>query len=81
MGEDISFEKFKFMISESMGIDAAKIDRETSFIDDLGVDSLSLVNFIIKVEKQFNIKFNIENAWILKNVGEVYDTFIGHLEK
>lgn len=69
----MDFEKFRELLSENLGLDKSLLRRETSLTYDLGVDSLSIVNFIIKLEKQYNQKFNIDNIWSLKNIGEAFD--------
>ena len=52
MNEVISFNQFKEMIAGHLGVDSNNLMPETSLLDDLGIDSLSLVNFIIKLEKK-----------------------------
>lgn len=71
-----SFDQFKQMIADHLGVDARQITRDTSFLDDLGVDSLSLVNFIIKLEKMYHIKIELDHVWRLKNIGEAYEIFM-----
>lgn len=75
----ISFKKFKEMVAENLGVDIKKLKKNTSFQDDLGVDSLSLVNFVIKLEMQYNIKIEIEKVWLLKNIGKAYEILINKL--
>jgi len=50
-----SFNDFKGMIADQLGVDIHSLNRDTSFSDDLGIDSLSFVNFIIKLEKKYNL--------------------------
>jgi len=80
MNSTISFIQFKAMVAEHLGVDNKLLKRDTSFIEDLGIDSLSLVNFILKLEKIFNIRIKIENVWTLKNIGNAYDIFIQKLK-
>ena len=72
----ISFHQFNEMLAGHLGFDINGLTRDTSFVDDLGIDSLSLVNFIIKLEKKFAIKIEMDKVWSLKNVGDAYDAFI-----
>ena len=72
----MTFDEFRHLLSENFGVDEDLIKRDTSLIYDLGIDSLSIINFIIKLEKKYNIKYNIENVWSLKNVEEAYNLLI-----
>lgn len=80
MERSFSFEDFKEVLSESLGLDTSRLDRETSFINDLGVDSLSLVNLVVRIEKQYGVKVNLGNVWSLSSVGEAYDMFIKEMD-
>ena len=71
----MTFEKFKLMVSDGLGIDEKVLNRELSFRDDLGIDSLSVINFLLKVERKFKVKIDIESIGRLKNLGELYDRF------
>lgn len=77
--EDYSFDKFKDLFADELGFESAALDRDIAFTDDLGLDSLSLVNFIIKVERRYSIKFNMNSLWGLKTLGETYDYFVSEL--
>jgi acyl carrier protein len=76
----ISFDRFKAMIADHFGLETEKISREVSFISDLGLDSLSLVNFIVKLEKKYGIRIEMESVWSMKNIGEAYDLFTGQVD-
>ncbi|HEX3043816.1 MAG TPA: acyl carrier protein [Bacillota bacterium] len=73
MDKTPSFDQFKLMIADHLGVDVNRITKDTSFLDDLGIDSLSLVNFIIKLEKMYQIKIELDHVWQLKNIGEAYE--------
>lgn len=49
------FEKVKAIIVEQLGVDADSITMESSFIEDLGADSLDIVELIMSMEDQFKI--------------------------
>lgn len=72
MDHTIEFDEFRAMIADHFGIETFRLAKDTSFFDDLGIDSLSLVNFVIKLEKRFGITIAMDNVWNLKNVGEAY---------
>ncbi|MBU1170683.1 MAG: hypothetical protein KKD44_14070 [Proteobacteria bacterium] len=71
----MTFDEFKLMVSDGLGIDDTLLNRDLSFRDDLGIDSLSVINFLVKIEHKFKFKFDVEHIWAMKNLGEIYDTF------
>lgn len=56
----ITMEDFKTIISDHLGINIDDIKPESNFINDFRIDSLSLVNFIIKLEMKLGIKLPTE---------------------
>jgi acyl carrier protein len=79
MDKAVSFHRFKEMIAHNLGVDIKGLTRDTSFLDDLGIDSLSLINFIITLEKTYDIRIEMDMIWTLKNIGGAYDMFIQKL--
>lgn len=57
-------------ISDVLAIDPEGITEESSFVDDLGADSLDVMEIIIKLEDKFNIKIPVEQAAGIKTVGD-----------
>ncbi len=55
-------EKVKEIISKQLGVDADKVTPESSFIDDLGADSLDTVELVMALEEAFNIEIPDEDA-------------------
>ena len=53
MSDDIS-SKVKKIVADHLGIDEAKVTEESSFIDDLGADSLDTVELVMAFEEEFN---------------------------
>ena len=66
-------EKIKPMISEIFGIDEAQITADTRIIEDLGADSLDLVDMLTIIEDDFNIVIPDEAAMNMRTVGDVVD--------
>ena len=55
MSEDVS-SKVKKIVADHLGIDEAKVNEESSFIDDLGADSLDTVELVMAFEEKFGIE-------------------------
>lgn len=66
-------ERVKSLIIEQLGIDPEKVDRKSSFADDLGADSLDCVELILALEQEFCICIPEEDAERLLTVGDAID--------
>lgn len=75
------FKKVKNIISEQLGIDAEEITMESSFIDDLGADSLDVVELIMALETEFDLEIPDEDAEKIATVGDVVDYIKAHVEE
>ena len=58
------------IIEEQLGVDPERVKPESSFIDDLGADSLDIVELVMEFEKEFNIDIPDEDAEKLRTVGD-----------
>ena len=63
-------EKVKAIIVEKLGVDEADINHEASFTNDLGADSLDIVELVMEFEKQFSITIPDEDAEKISTVGD-----------
>lgn len=63
--------KVKEVIVEQLGVDADRVRSEASFIDDLGADSLDIVELVMAMEEEFDIEIPDEEAEKLKTVKDV----------
>ena len=63
--------KVKNIIVEQLGVDAEKVKVEASFIDDLGADSLDIVELVMAMEEEFDLEIPDEDAEKLRTVGDV----------
>ncbi len=66
-----SMDRIKKIIVDRLGVDESKIRENSSFVDDLGADSLDIVDFIMAFEEEFDIEIPDEDAEKMKNVGDV----------
>jgi acyl carrier protein len=62
--------KVKDIIEKELGVEREKLTTEASFIDDLGADSLDIVELVMEFEKEFNIDIPDEDAEKLRTVGD-----------
>src|SRR5688572_12267251 len=63
-------EKVKDIIEKELGVEREKLTNEASFIEDLGADSLDIVELVMEFEKEFNIDIPDEDAERLRTVGD-----------
>ena len=62
--------KVKDIIEKELGDEREKLTNEASFIEDLGADSLDIVELVMEFEKEFNIDIPDEDAEKLRTVGD-----------
>ena len=73
MSPDEIFEKVKEIIIEQLGVAEAAVLIEASFIDDLGADSLDIVELIMALEEEFDLEIPDSDAEKVVTVGDVVD--------
>jgi acyl carrier protein len=64
-------DKVKNIIVEQLNVDAESVKPEASFIDDLGADSLDIVELVMTMEEEFDLEIPDEDAEKIKTVGDV----------
>ena len=79
MGSEEIFEKVKKVIMEQLGVSDSAITLEASFIDDLGADSLDIVELIMALEEEFDIEITDSDAEKVATVGDVVDYIKEHV--
>ncbi len=67
------FEKVKKIIVEQLGVEEDDIAMESSFIDDLGADSLDIVELIMALEEEFDIEIPDSEAEKITSVGDAVE--------
>ncbi len=63
-------EKVKKMIVEQLGVNESEVVPEAKFIDDLGADSLDIVELVMALEDEFDIQIPDEDAEKIETVGD-----------
>ena len=66
-------EKVKKIIAEQLGVDEAEVKPEASFVEDLGADSLDIVELVMAFEEEFGIEIPEEDAEKITKVQEAVD--------
>lgn len=64
------FEKIRSIIVEQLGVDESIITLDTAFIDDLGADSLDIVEMIMGFESEFDMEIPDEDVELISTVGD-----------
>ena len=69
----MTFEQVKKIIVEQLGVDEEEVTMEASFIDDLGADSLDIVELIMALETEFDLEIPDSDAEKIATVGDAVE--------
>ena len=69
----MEFEKIQKIISEVLGVDEDSVTMETTFVDDLGADSLDVFQIIMALEEEFDIEIDNEEAEKIVTVSDAVE--------
>ncbi len=72
------FEKVKEIIVDKLGVDESAVKPEAAFIEDLGADSLDIVDLIMALEEEFGIDIPDEEAQKLRTIGDAVKYIEAH---
>ena len=68
-----TFDKVKAIVVEQLGVDEAEVTIDSTFIDDLGADSLDIVELIMAFEEEFNVDIPDDVAEKIKTVKDTVE--------
>ena len=68
-----TFDKVKAIVVEQLGVDEAEVTIDSTFIDDLGADSLDIVELIMAFEEEFNVEIPDDVAEKIKTVNDTVE--------
>ena len=74
-------QRVKKIIAEQLGVNEAEIKNESSFVDDLGADSLDTVELVMAFEEEFGIEIPDEDAEKITRVKEAVEYIESHSKK
>lgn len=74
----MEFEKVKQIIAEQLNISQENITEATSFVDDLGADSLDVFQIVMALEEEFGIEISNEDAEKISTVGDAVEYIKNH---
>ena len=75
------FEKVRDIVVEQLGVEEEDVKLESAFIDNLGADSLDIVELIMALEEEFEMEISEEDAEKISTVGDVVDYIKAHTEE
>jgi acyl carrier protein len=73
MDRDELFEKVKTVIVDQLGVEDDDVLEDAAFVDDLGADSLDIVELVMALEEEFGVSIPDEQAEKIKTVGDAVD--------
>jgi len=76
-----NFDKLKEILADVLGVKIEEIKAESKFVDDLGADSLDLVELIMSFEDKFSIEISDEDAEKIISVKDALDFINSHTSK
>jgi acyl carrier protein len=76
-----TIEKVKQIIAEQLGVDENEITPSSSFVEDLGADSLDTVELVMALEENFSIEIPDEDAEKIRTVQDAIDYIDKHAKK
>ncbi|OGC05184.1 acyl carrier protein [candidate division WOR-1 bacterium RIFOXYA12_FULL_43_27] len=78
MDEAQVLEKVKKVVVEQLGVAEGEVKKESSFVDDLGADSLDTVELVMALEEAFGTSIPDEDAEKIKTVGDTVTYILSH---
>ncbi len=68
---EVLVERVRRLVSDQLGIDPAEMQPNASILEDLGADSLDVVELVMAIEEAFDIEINDEDAESMRTLGDV----------
>lgn len=81
MDRDQIFQGIKDIVVEQLAVKENEVTPEATFVDDLGADSLDIVELVMALEEKFSLEISDEDAEKITTVGDAVDYIEEHLAK
>ena len=78
MAKEEIFDKLKELVVDQLGVEEDEVTMEATMQDDLGADSLDLVDLVMSVEEEFGVKVADEDLENIKTVGDIVNYIEAH---
>ncbi len=75
--ESITYDEFTIVVADVLLVQQEKLTPETSFANDLFIDSLKMVEMALRIE-QLGVSIPTEAYWEIQTVGDAYDAYLNH---
>jgi len=73
--------RVKEIIVEQLGVNESEVTPEAKFVDDLGADSLDLVELVMALEEEYNMEITDEDAEKIQTVGDAIEYIKSHISQ
>jgi acyl carrier protein len=74
------FDRVKAIVVEQLGVEADQVTPQSKFVEDLGADSLDVVELVMALEEEFDLEIPDEDAEKIATVGEAVKYIESHVE-
>ncbi len=71
----LTFDEFRSFLAETLAVEEDDLKPETSFLNDLAIESLKLVELMLQMELKLGVSVPAEVAWEIQTVGDAYNYY------
>ena len=75
-GKTLTFDEFREFLANALTVEPSILSRETSFFGDLTVESLKLVEMMLRLDTQLGTKIPMQSVFDIRTVGDAYDFYL-----
>jgi len=71
--------RIRTLVADQLGVDVAEVTRDASILDDLGADSLDVVELVMSLEDEFDIEVPDEEVEAMRTIGDIQKYVIANV--